>query len=86
MPQEQAVQAYTGSHWRVEAAVLAEIDYYTKFAVRAHLSLLLSLVWNSLSWYHRCDFLCGCGLLWLCTRKIHISSRQPYLSSLYVAA
>ena len=33
MPQDQAVQLYTGSHWRVEAATLADVEHFTKFAV-----------------------------------------------------
>lgn len=33
MPQETAVQLYTGSHWRVEAATLADVEHFTKFAV-----------------------------------------------------
>ena len=33
MPQEKAVQLYTGSHWRVEAATLADVEHFTKFAV-----------------------------------------------------
>ena len=34
MTQEKAVQLYTGSHWRVEAATLADVEHFTKFAVR----------------------------------------------------
>lgn len=33
MPQEKATQLYTGSHWRVEAATLADVEHFTKFAV-----------------------------------------------------
>jgi hypothetical protein len=33
MPQDKAVQLYTGSHWRVEAATLADVEHFTKFAV-----------------------------------------------------
>lgn len=33
MTQERAVQLYTGSHWRVEAATLADVEHFTKFAV-----------------------------------------------------
>ncbi len=33
MTQEKAVQLYTGSHWRVEAATLADVEHFTKFAV-----------------------------------------------------
>ena len=36
MSQERAVQLYTGSHWRVEAATLADVEHFTKFAVSAH--------------------------------------------------
>ena len=27
------MQLYTGSHWRVEAATLADVEHFTKFAV-----------------------------------------------------
>jgi hypothetical protein len=36
MPQRRAVQLYTGNHWHVEAAILAEVQHFTTFAVRAH--------------------------------------------------
>lgn len=48
MSQERAVQLYTGSHWRVEAATLADVEHFTKFAVStqglaAHLSQILKV-------------------------------------------
>ncbi len=33
MSQEQVTQLYTGSHWKVEAAVLSEIEHFSRFAV-----------------------------------------------------
>ena len=38
MPQEKATQLYTGSHWRVEAATLADVEHFTKFAVSSAVS------------------------------------------------
>ncbi|BDA50748.1 probable Sn1-specific diacylglycerol lipase alpha at N-terminal half [Coccomyxa sp. Obi] len=32
MSQEQVTQLYTGSHWKVEAAVLSEIEHFSRFA------------------------------------------------------
>lgn len=33
--QEQATQLYTGSHWKVEASVLSEVEHFSRFAARA---------------------------------------------------
>lgn len=33
MPEEEAVQVYTGGHWRVPADLLAEVDHFARFAV-----------------------------------------------------
>lgn len=33
MTQEQVTQLYTGSHWKVEAATLSEIEHFSRFAV-----------------------------------------------------
>ncbi|EIE20387.1 alpha/beta-hydrolase [Coccomyxa subellipsoidea C-169] len=32
MSQEQATQLYTGGHWKVEAAVLSEVEHFSRFA------------------------------------------------------
>ena len=34
MPPERATQLYTGNHWHVEAAILAEVQHFMTFAVR----------------------------------------------------
>ena len=35
MSQEQATQLYTGSHWKVEASVLSEVEHFSRFAARS---------------------------------------------------
>lgn len=35
LPRDKALQLYTGNHWRVEAAILAEVEHFTRFAVRS---------------------------------------------------
>ena len=42
LPRDKALQLYTGNHWRVEAAILAEVEHFTRFAVR--LPKILALV------------------------------------------
>ena len=45
MPPEQAVQLYTGNHWHVEAAILAEVQHFTTFAVRSIPTISLILIY-----------------------------------------
>lgn len=40
MQQEAATQLYTGGHWKVEAAVLSEVEHFTRFAVSRSLVAL----------------------------------------------
>ena len=41
LSQEQATQLYTGGHWKVEAAVLSEVEHFSRFAVRQALPAAL---------------------------------------------
>ena len=33
LPGDEAVQLYTGGHWRVPAGLLAEVEHFARFAV-----------------------------------------------------
>lgn len=44
MSQEQVTQLYTGSHWKVEASVLSEIEHFSRFAVWPLIHTLMVLL------------------------------------------